>query len=470
MIDLGVIRERMKLREFSETETSQVRLAASMLDDIGMTGQKPVATRGSLYAYDDECGTWREIDRQSLMALAQSYDGRTVHSSRDSKPLKLDARHLKGIGECALSNPDALNPAFFDSSQDGIAFRNGFVRVTAEGISFSSPSPDHRATACLDFDFNAEAECPEWLAVVRRVFELDPDADAKRRLFQEFIGACVAGIACRFAKCLVMSGGGNNGKNVVADIIADHMFPPSAVSALTPQSWAKPEFLSRLRDARLNLVNEMPANDIQASDVFKAVVDGNSVTARDLYAAPYTMRPRAGHVFLCNDLPGTRDNTHGFWRRVLVLEFKRNFSTHPDESGRLRTKEEVKADLVKELPGIMLWALHGAVRLLKQGGYTVPDSHHKAMNEWRLETDQVAAFVDDACKIDGGETLLAEVHREFCDWCEVRLRQKLHDKTLAKRLRALGIAIRRGTGGPKLVAMTVMMRAAWGTKAASDAN
>jgi P4 family phage/plasmid primase-like protien len=470
MIDLAIIRERMKLRTFVDSDTSQVRLASFMLDDIGMGGERPVVTRGSLYAYDDELGVWGELDRQALYSLIQTYDGQGVVGSRDTKPLKLDSRHLKGIYECALSNPGALRPGFFDSAVDGIAFRNGFVRVTAEGITFTPPSPDHRATAYLDFDYDPAAECPEWIAVNRRLFELDADADDKRRLFQEFIGACVAGVPCRFARCLVMSGGGNNGKNVVADIISEHLFPPAVVSTLTPQSWAKPEFLSRLRDSRLNVVNEMPANDIQAGDVFKAVVDGNSVTAKDLYAAPYTMKPRAGHLFLCNSLPGTRDNSHGFWRRMLVLEFKRNFSTHPDESGRLRTKDEVKADLLKELPGIMLWALHGAVRLLKQASYTIPASHHRAMSEWRMETDQVAAFVDDACKLDGGSTLLSDVHREFCDWCEVRLRQKLHDKTLAKRLRELGVTVKRGSGGPRVAEMTVMMRAAWGTKAASDAN
>jgi putative DNA primase/helicase len=466
MIDHGVIRARMKNRNFVDTDTSQVRLAASMLEDIGLGGNAPVATRGSLYAYDDETGVWREIDKQSLFSLAQAYDGCPVVGSKDTKPMKLDARHCKGICECAIANPDILDQTFFDAAAEGIAFRNGFVRATAEGIEFTPPSPKYRATACLDYDYDPEADCPEWNKVTHRVFELDPDAAQKRLLLQEFIGACVAGVPCRFAKVLVMSGGGNNGKNVVADIISEHLFSSDVVSSLTPQSWAKPEFLSKLRNARINVVNEMPADDIQASDVFKAVVDGGAVTARDLYAAPYTLRSRAGHVFLCNTLPGTRDNTLGFWRRVLVLEFKRNFSTHPDETGQLRTKEEVKADLVKELPGIMLWALHGAVRLLKQGRYTVPDSHQVALDEWRMETDQVAAFVDDACRLDGAITPLSQVHTEFQRWCELRLRQKLHDKALAKRLRSLGITVRKSNVG-QVVHATVMMQAAWGTKAAT---
>jgi P4 family phage/plasmid primase-like protien len=468
MIDLAMIRERMKLREFSQTDTSEVSLATSLLHDIAGSGPRAIATRGGLYAYDDDTGAWSELERGDLMSLVQVYSACTVHSSRDSKPLGLSSSKCKGIIECALTSPEAVDARFFDSAKEGVAFLNGFAWVTADGVQFAEKSPAHRALSCVPFEYAPEAECQEWLAVNRRVFEGDPDAEDKRKLLQEFVGACVAGVAYRFTKCLILSGSGNNGKNVVADIIADHLFPAEAVTHTTPQSWSKPEYLSRLRSSRLNLANEIPANDIQAGDVFKAVIDGNAVTARDLYAAPYTLRPRAGHLFLANELPGTRDNTQGFWRRVLVLEFKRNFSAHPDETGQLRTKEEVKSALVGELPGIMLWALHGAVRLLKQGRYTVPESHHRALAEWRLETDQVAAFVEDACLIDGGTMSLTAIHRTFLEWCEFRRRQALNDRSLAKRLRALGIESGKNKYGAYF-ALTTMMQGAWGTKSNASA-
>jgi P4 family phage/plasmid primase-like protien len=463
MIDLALIRERMKLRTFSQTDTSEVALASALLEDIAGPGSKPVATRGGLYAYDEDTGAWCELERNDLMSLVQSYSTCTVHSSRDSKPLGLSAAKCGGIILCALSSPGAVDARFFDTAKEGVAFLNGFAWVTPEGIAWAEKSPEHRALSCVPFDYAADADCPEWTAVVRRVFEGDPDREDKGRLLQEFVGACIAGIAYRYTKCLILSGSGNNGKNVVADIIADHLFPQEAVTHTTPQSWSKPEFLSRLRSSRLNIANEIPASDIHAGDVFKAVIDGGAVTARDLYASPYTLRPRAGHIFLANELPGTKDNTQGFWRRVLVLEFKRNFSAQPDETGKLRTKEEVKRALVQELPGIMLWALHGAVRLLKQGHLTVPDSHHRAVNEWRLETDQVAAFVDDACRIDGGTTHLTELHRVFLDWCEFRRRQAINDRSLAKRLRGLGVEQGKDKYGAHF-SLTTMMKAAWGTK------
>ncbi len=478
MIDLATVRSLIRDRAIGESDVGDVSLSRMLLEDIAAAGggTNPVATRGSLYAYDRETGTWGEIRREEALSLVQAFDGVDLNCARKSrdgewesytKPLRLSASKCRGMVDCAITNPDALDSSFFDDVPAGVAFRNGFATVTADGIEFQEKSPKHKALACVPYDYDPDAECPEWSAITRRVFEFESNSEDMRKLLQEFAGAAVAGVAHEYAKCLILSGGGNNGKSVVAEMITDHLMPDGSVSFTTPQSWVRPEYLSRLRSARLNVANEVPANDIQGSDVFKAVIDGGAVTARDLYAQPYTLKPRAAHLFLCNELPGTRDHSNGFWRRVFVLRFKRNFSTHPDETGRLRTKDEVKATLRAELPGIMLWALHGAVRLLRQGAYTVPPSHIEEMAEWKLETDQVAAFVDDCCKVDGGTTPLAEVHKSFLEWCELRRRTQLSDKSLSRRLKGLGLTGRRTNQGV-VFDCTVMMRAAWGTKAVAS--
>lgn len=478
MFDLAKAIDVIKTNIFAAGTTSDVALAAKLLEDIATAdvvgeeactstgGPKPVVTQGGVHRYDEATGTWQEICTDHLMAMIQSYDGLVVKAvdseGREStKHLQLSAAKVRGIYACSMHSPQYLDADFFAKQARGIAFRNGFAVVSADGIDLRPKSPDHRAVAGVAYDFDPAAECPEWTAVVRRVFEGESDADDKRRLLQEYVGACVTGIAVDYSKCLIMTGGGNNGKNVVTDIVSEELMPPGTVTYTTPQSWARPEFLSRLRNAKLNVANETPATDIQAGDVFKAVIDGGRVTAKDLYKNPYEFRPRVAHIFLANELPGTKDNTHGFWRRLLVLEFKRNFSTRPDETGRLRTKEEIKAALVKELPGIMLWALNGAVRLLRRGGYTIPESHSRALNEWRLDSDQVAAFVDECCMLDGSATYLSEIHRSFGEWCNSTGRTALSNRSLAKRLRALGIESDTDRDGLFFRA-NVMVKSSWG--------
>jgi P4 family phage/plasmid primase-like protien len=464
-INLHAIAATMRAAAQSEIGKSDVSLAKALLSHLTIRGRRPVSTRGTLYLYNDESGAWEELKHDDAMALIQCYDGAPV--GKNGK-LEIGPMKARAIHQSAIYDLDHRDSTFFDIAPEGVAFRNGFVTVGTDGPAIRSKSPDNRAAHCLPFDYDPEAECPEWTAVMRRVFKGSLSAEDDAKLLQEFAGACLIGQAWRFARCLILSGGGNNGKSVVVEVITEQLFPTASVTHTSPQSWAKPEFLSRLRNSKLNVANEMPASDIQGADAFKAVIDGGALDTRDLYANPYTLRPRAGHIFLCNELPGNRDNSEGFWRRVLVLPFKRNFSKDPDETGKIRTKEEVKATLGAELPGIALWALHGAARLLRNG-YTIPESHRASIGEWRCDVDQVAAFLDECCVLDGGATQHGDIYKAFVEWCEQTNRQVIGNRKLAARLRMLGIDDGRDREGVHFK-LTVMMRGSWGIGRGMRAN
>lgn len=468
MADLRQIADVIRASSLNVADKSEVALGRQFLKHLSMYGKmdgnhvKPVATRGTIYLYNEAAGTWEEMKQDDALSLLQCYDG--IEFDDDGKfagTLAMRPAKCKNIHEAATLDLDHRDSEFFNAQPAGVAFKNGFVTVGADGIELHPRDPGHRATHCLPFDFNPEAECPEWNGVLRRVFARSASPGDDAMLLQEFAGACLTGRAWQYAKCLILSGGGNNGKSVVVETITEQLFPPSSVTYTSPQSWARPEFLSCLRDAKLNVACEMPDSDIQAGDVFKAVIDGGAVMARNLYENPYSFVPRAGHIFLANTLPGNRDNSEGFWRRVLVLGFGRNFSKDPDESGRLRTKEEVKQSLQAELPGIALWALHGARRLLRQGGYTVPTSHRVAVEEWRCDVDQVAAFLSECCLIDGATTHHSEIYRAFREWCESTGRQVVGNRKLANRLRMLGVESGTDRNG-LYFGLTVMLKASWG--------
>jgi putative DNA primase/helicase len=373
---------------------------------------------------------------------------------------------MKGIYECAVTSPSALDLAYFDEIPAGVAFKNGFAVVTQAGIELRPKSPSNKALTAQPFDYDDTADCDEWKATLRRVFDGDPDSEDKRRLLQEFVGASIVGKATDYAACLVLVGEGANGKSVVAETIAEQLFPEDAVTYTTPQSWGRTFTLSRLRNSRLNVATELPDAELSSSDVFKAVVDGGRLEVEDKNKDPYTMRPKAGHVFLANSLPATRDNSRGFWRRFLVIEFNRDFTKDPQQE----TKEAVKARLRQESAGIMLWALHGAVRLLKQGRYTVPSSHHKVVGEWRTSTDQVAAFIDECCSLGEIETSARDVFEAFREWCGRSGRVAVNNSTFGKRLKSAGIEARRSNEGA-MYRIEVLPRVSWALgKLKSSAN
>jgi putative DNA primase/helicase len=153
----------------------------------------------------------------------------------------------------------------------------------------------------------------------------------------------------------------------------------------------------------------------------------------------------------------------------LVLPFKRNFTNDPDETGKLRTKEEVKQSLIRELPGIALWALYGAVRVMRNGGYTIPESHRRALLDWKCDVDQVAAFLDECCNVGDGSTAHAQIHSDFKDWCDLNGRKVIGNRKLANRLRLLRVEEENTRDGLRFK-LTVMTRGLWGIGKGRRAN
>jgi putative DNA primase/helicase len=62
----------------------------------------------------------------------------------------------------------------------------------------------------------------------------------------------------------------------------------------------------------------------------KALTGGDIVTARSLYREFFDFRPAAKFWLAFNHRPVVTDDSHGFWRRVHLILFLRQFDPHAD--------------------------------------------------------------------------------------------------------------------------------------------
>jgi P4 family phage/plasmid primase-like protien len=189
----------------------------------------------------------------------------------------------------------------------------------------------------------------------------------------------------------------------------------------------------------LNIVSELPEADILDSESWKAMVAGDTTTGREIRKEPFSFKPVAGHVYSANRLPGTTDQSHGFWRRLLVVQFNRVFAEReqdPDLADRI-----VQSDH----RAVVAWALIGASRVLKIGHYTVPRSSAKALDKWRAHADQVRAFVDDwTSRLLPDEPLhmgtQAEVlYKAYRTWAQENGHRPVASNTFGERMCLLGL-------------------------------
>jgi putative DNA primase/helicase len=274
-------------------------------------------------------------------------------------------------------------------------------------------SPEHRARTGYPFTYDRRSPT-RFLAFLESVWRDDADKDEKIALVQEFGGACLIGNATTYQRAIVSKGAGANGKGVTTQILVAAM-PPESTTAIPPQEMGNEYRRAMLAGKRLNVVNELPEADIIDSEAFKAVVAGDPIVGRHIRQPPFTFQPVAGHFFAANRLPGTNDLTHGFWRRLVVLEFNRSFTTDPARNPHL-----AREIIDTELPAIVSWLLEGAVRLMREREYTVPASHSQAVAEWRRNADQVAQFVEERTRpLGAGEALgegASDLYAAYRQW------------------------------------------------------
>lgn len=141
----------------------------------------------------------------------------------------------------------------------------------------------------------------------------------------------------------------------------------------------------------------------------KALTGCDPVTARFLHAEFFTFVPVAKYWLAVNHRPVVKDDSLGFWRRVRLLPFTRRFqgiAVDPRLSDALRT----------ELPGILAWAVAGALEWQKRG-LGPPEAVRVATEGYRIESDPLAQFLDERCLCRNGSSVGAtEFFRAYRGW------------------------------------------------------
>jgi P4 family phage/plasmid primase-like protien len=409
-----------------------VELGERMNTKLTAGGEPVVFDAGAVHKYDPPTGVWGRVDANLESRTMQEFAGARVGRGDGSKALKLKASDVSGA--IKLAHDQAARPGFFAAAPPGVAFKNCFVRVEPDRIVQEEHQPSNRATVGLSFDYDPCSPYPRWYAFLEEIFAGDPDSEEKRALLQEFAGGCFLGLATRYQRAVVLLGEGDNGKSVVINVISA-AFPSAARAAIPPQDWEQEYRRAMLAGVRLNALSELPEQDILASEAFKAVITGDEIVGRHIRESPFLFRPVAGHLFAANQLPGTSDLTEGFWRRLVVLNFR--WRCPPE-----RKDPDLASTIIRdELPGIVGWLLEGAARLVARGRYVIPDSSAEAVNEWRRGADTVGLFLEECTTTPLNEdhwTQSSELYAGYREWGQKNGFRPVSVKKFAARMRALG--------------------------------
>ncbi len=308
----------------------------------------------------------------------------------------------------AKSGPDLRDPGDdWDANPYLLGTENGTVDLT-DG-SLRPGRREDRITMGARLTYDANAACPRWEQFLAEIF--DDDLELIDFVWRA-VGYSLTGLTSEQVLFFCW-GRGANGKSVFLTILrlllgdyADN--GPFTLFELNNRP-AIPNDLAALKGKRLVTASETNDGTRLNEARIKALTGGDPITARFLYGEAFTFNPVSKIWLALNHKPRVHDDSLGFWRRVRLIPFTRQFQGDKDDKGLVEK-------LRSELPGILAWAVRGCLEW-QQRGLEPPASILEATDDYRAESDRLADFLSQRCVL-GHEfsSLAGPLFKDYLRW------------------------------------------------------
>lgn len=325
--------------------------------------------------------------------------------------------------------PLADDGSRWDSDPWLLGAANGVVDLRTGKLRAGKPSD--QITLHTHIAFDTKAQSRRFDEFVEEIFDSDPDliSYVNRAVGYSFTGDTSE--QCFFC----CHGEGANGKttllNIIRYVIGDYARNlPFSAFELTARSTI-PNDVATLPGRRFVTAIETDESARLNEARIKALTGGDPITARLLYRELFTFDPVAKFWLAFNRRPMVADDSHGFWRRVHMIPFNRQFDPG--------TESDLPDKLRSEAAGIFAWAVRGCLEWQKYG-LNPPASVVDATNAYCQESDPLRDFLADRCILHhDAQTTVAELWTEYLEWCvQSGVHHSVERPAFSRRLEALG--------------------------------
>ena len=266
-------------------------------------------------------------------------------------------------------------------------------------------------TYYLDIPYDTKARCPTWIKFLNRVTNNDTTL---MDYLQKVVGYCLTGDTTE--QCLFfLYGYGHNGKTTFVEtlqsLLSEYALSTPINTLLTKNYQGVPNDIASLKGARLVTTSEVPEGKRLNEPLVKDLTGGDTISARFMHSEFFNFKPQFKLLMFGNHKPVIHGTDEGIWRRMRLIPFTVTIPPKERDS-RLGQK------LLKELPGILAWAVEGC-RAWQRYGLGIPEIVRKATASYRDEMDAVGVFISECCVIDRRAKATArDLYSHYLRWCE----------------------------------------------------
>lgn len=343
------------------------------------------------------------------------------------------------------------NISFVESDMDDYLLNTPKETINLRDLSQKQHDRKDLITQVAGVNCNPNTECPNWLAFLNRIFCGDQELI---NYVQKAVGYSLTGDMTE--QCLFMLwGGGANGKSTFVKALEDIMGTYSAtikgetLMESKGQEGARGD-LARLTNKRVVIASELQEGQVFNEPLLKVLSAGETLPVRFMYQEEFMLKPKFKLWIMTNKKPKVKGNDHGIWRRWRMIPFKYKFTEKEKDPNFYEEK------LKLELEGILLWAITG-YQMWKEQGFEAPEEVKEAVEDYKMDMDQVARFIEDCCVTgEKQECTGREMYDEYVNWCINEGEQyKMTNHKLARDLKEKGFINKRRTSGKYWVGISI---------------
>ena len=305
-----------------------------------------------------------------------------------------------------------------DVSGTWVSTTSGLLRCAdADTPLRLDPTPRYFTPCCLPRIYD-HTPTKEWEPFLNEIFQGDQE---RIGLLQEWFGYCCLP-STRFQRMMFMIGGGSNGKSVVLHVLKRMLGRDNCSSASLTQLNGR-FGLAATFGKLANICADTSTRYLKDPAELKAFIAGDDMEFERKFCDTFSTEPTARIVFSMNRIPKTDDDSHGWWRRLLILPFD---FTPKTENPLYASPKSPHWPFRDELDQIFAWSMQGLQRLLCEKDFSPCEASKRTLEQWRFINENVRRYREERLTYEPGaewSTPIMNISKDYERWCN-SLREK----------------------------------------------
>jgi putative DNA primase/helicase len=301
--------------------------------------------------------------------------------------------------------------------------KNGILDMGIAGDS-STPkllphTPNHLSIVQLPVTYDPTVFPTAWVDFITGLGF--PAHDGSLALMCEILGYLICSDR-PVQQSIWFKGAGGNGKSTLI-LAIQHMLGLNNTASVSVEEMETDKFaVADLYGKLANLCADNPSTKLDSSAMFKRVSGGDHVRAQRKYGQPFVFHPFCKLLFSGNSAPQSKDGSHAFFRRWVIVPFEKSFDQGSDGTveGDIETENEgadqdqgqgqpaspvappapalqdsiiSKLTTPAALSGALNLAIEGWHRLHTNRKFTIPARVQYEIATYRAENDPIEVFI-----------------------------------------------------------------------------